>query len=24
LVFAPGQWTAFVDGVKGGEFDRPE
>jgi hypothetical protein len=23
LEFRPGAWTAFLDGVKGGEFDRP-
>lgn len=22
LHFTPGEWTAFVDGAKGGEFDR--
>ncbi|MEU6830526.1 DUF397 domain-containing protein [Nocardia beijingensis] len=23
LIFAPGQWDAFADGVRDGEFDRP-
>lgn len=23
LVFAPGEWDAFLAGAKGGEFDRP-
>jgi hypothetical protein len=24
FTFTPEQWAAFVDGVKGGEFDLPE
>lgn len=23
LVFTPGEWDAFLDGARGGEFDRP-